>query len=162
MPKITITTYDKKLKHGVNRTYNTDAAEFICSVPNGRLYKKKRKCTFFIYNPRGKTKREQITDVLYPDAKELVRTHGTKEQFCKFFSVLNPDGSYKTGKTHIDIDEVHRVKLIRNASLTGMGMSEFVAYLIDKYDDNGHYNKSFQTHKKKKRHTPGDISEFTS
>lgn len=163
MPIIHVGEYNKTLKRTIHRVYNTDASTFICSVPNGRLFKKPRKCNFFIYNPRGKTNSEQIREVPYLEAKELIKTHGTREQYCKYFSILNADGSYKKkGGTRINIDEFHRVKLFRNASLLGMDMSEFVEYLIDKYDNMGQYNKSYSTHKRKGCPLPNDLSEFTS
>ena len=54
MPVIVFHYWDKKNKQKIRNAYNTDAAEFICNVPGGKLYKKPRKFNFYIYDPTGK------------------------------------------------------------------------------------------------------------
>ena len=162
MPLIQIRFWDKKLKKQIGRKYDTDKSIFICNVPGGRLLKKPRKCSFYIYNPSLKDKKEAITDVLYHQAKELVRTYGTREQFCQYFTVLNPDGTYKKNKFfNITIDEAHRIKLWRSASYLGMTPGQCVAYLIDKYDDMDNFNKSGVTTHKANRIIPVDLTKLT-
>lgn len=163
MPIIRVTLWDKTAKKRIWRTYNTDTAIFVCQVPGGRLLKKKNKCNFYIYNPKAKSKKEQVTEVTYNEAKELIRVHGTREQFCRYFSVLNADGSYKSGgKNYVTLDEFHAVKLFRTASFLGMTPSQAVSYLIDRYDDNRNYNGSCVTQRSNGRTTPVSLSEFTS
>ena len=163
MPHIQITDYYPEKKRGYTREYDTDKAKFICQTPEGRLLKKPRKCNFYLYNPKGKTKKEQIRELLYHEAKELIRQYGTKEQYCEYFSVYDAHGNFKTQKhTTITIDESHRIKLFRNASLYSMGMSEFVCYLIDKHDNMHVYNKDFKTKRRKgNRPIPEELTEFT-
>ena len=162
MAKFDINTYDKDLKHGVVRHYDTDKATFICNVPGGRLLKKPRKLNFYIYNPQGKTNQEKIQEVTYDQAKELIRTHGTMEQYRKYFTVLRPDGSFSKARTHITVDEYHRVKLLRNASILNMTMSQFVQYLIDKYDSNRNFSNPSSKNPKSKNKYSNDPNEFTS
>jgi len=162
MPVIRIYHWDKKIKKPCSISYNTDKAEFVCNVPEGRLLKKKKKFNFYIYNPRGKTKKEQIREVPYLEAKELIRKWGTREQFCKYFTIMNADGTYKQGNTHVVIDQVHMAKLKRTASMLSLSMKDTLAYLIDKYDDMANYNRSFTSHKKGYRVTPADITDLTS
>ena len=162
MPKIVLYGYDKRRKQKYKRIYDTDASTFICQVPGGRLMKKPRKFNFYIYNPLGKTKQEKVREIDYAEARELVRTYGTKEQYCEHFSVLNPDGTYKNKRFYLNIDEPHRLRLARNASALAMGLSECMMYLIDKYDDMGIYNRTYSSVVKNKRRQPRDISEFTS
>ena len=161
MPVIKFYYWDKKNKKKITNKYDTDGATFICNVPEGRLLKKKKKFNFYIYNPRGETKRDQIREVPYPEAKELVKKWGTREQFCNYFTILEPDGSYKEGKYCLYIDQVHKIKLQRTASMLSMSVKDTVEYLIDKYDDMRHYNMTFVNHKAKHRPTPSDLSEFT-
>ena len=161
MTRYVLNIWDKANKKSYRRVYDPDRAKFICQTPKGRLYKKPRKCCFYLYNPQGKTKYEKITEVPYLEAKELIRVHGTREQYCEYFSILDAQGNYKTHKSGlIKIDETHRIKLIRNASAMSMGMSEFVCYLIDKYDDMDNHYKSFVTHHKKNRYIPVDVSDL--
>lgn len=153
--------YDKKTKQKCYVKYDTDRAIFICNVPEGKLYKKPRKFNFYIYNPRGETNKEKIREVPYPEAKQLVKTHGTKEQYCEYFTIMNADGTYKEDLFHIRIDQVHKVKLQRTASMLSLSTKDCLEYLIDKYDDMRHYNKSFIVHKKNHRSYPADLSEFS-
>ena len=165
MPIIRVSYYDKSRKREFSRIYNTDTAAFICQTPRGKVYKKPRKCNFYLYNPQGQTNKEKITELPYNEAKELIRQYGTKEQFCEYFSVLNADGSFKSTdkKAFIYIDPIHRVKLFRTASLLSMTPSQCVQYLIDKYDDMRIFNRNFTTHKNKTKNriTPSDISDFS-
>ena len=164
MPIIRIYKYSPAHKKSLTRFYNTDAAELICQTPMGKLLKKKRKCNFYIYNPKGKTKEEQITELTYKEAKELVKTHGTKEQYCKYFSILDANGNYKSRKkgTTLYIDEVHAIKLFRSASALSMTPVQCIQYLIDKYDDMGHFNLSYTTVRTKNQRTvPGNLTDLT-
>ena len=139
MEPIRVYFYNKEKKRTDYYYYNMDTAVFICNVPGGRLYKRTKKCTFYIYNPRGKTLKEQFTEVSYHEAKELIKKHGTREQYCEYFSILNADGTYKKGRTgKVIIDEIHRLKLMRTAAMLNMTMSGAVQYLIDKYDGMDH------------------------
>lgn len=153
--------YDRRTKQKCYIKYDTDKSIFICNVPEGKLYKKPRKFNFYIYNPRGKTNKEKIREVPYPEAKKLVKTHGTREQYCEYFTIMNADGTYKKGESYIHIDQVHKVKLQRTASMLSLSMKDCMAYLIDKYDDMRHYNKTFMSHRKYTSAVPADISEFT-
>ena len=162
MPKFDINTYDKDLKHGVVRHYDTDKSTVVCSVPNGKLMKKPRKTAFFIYNAQGKTNQEKIRELSYDEAKDMIRTWGTMEQYRKYFTVLRPDGTFDDRKTHIMLDEYHRIKLIRNAAILNMSMSQFVEYLIDRYDDNrNHNNPPSKKPTSKNKYTPNP-NEFTT
>ena len=162
MPKFDINTYDKDLGHGVVRHYDTDKSTVVCSVPNGKLMKKPRKTAFYIYNAQGKTNQEKIREVTYNEAKELIRVHGTMEQYRKYFTVLRADGTFSKARTHITVDEYHRIKLIRNAEILNMSMTQFVEFLIDRYDDDRNHNKIRKNPISKFKYADHDPNEFTS
>ena len=160
--KYVLCFYDKEKKKCYRKAYDPDKAKFICQTPQGKLYKKPRKCCFYLFNPQGKTKHDKIKEVSYLEAKELIRANGTREQYCEYFSVYDANGKFKTGKTgHITLDETHRIKAIRNASALSMGISEFICYIIDKYDDMDNFHKTFVTHKAKNRYHPVDVTDLT-
>ena len=161
MPKITIYCGPKGQRRKI---YNTDNAEFICNVPNGKLFRKPKKWIFFIYYPRGKTKQEQIKELDYYEAKEMIYTYGTREQYCHYFTVINADGSKKKEfKTRFCVDNMHRVKLYRAAAHLGLNPTQTIHYLIDLYDKNNFTKRAYNGKKSVPSSDPSesDINRFS-
>ena len=150
MPKITLYKYDPNRKRYCPSIFDTDKSIFLCQVPGGKLYRRKQLCVFFIYNPRGKDKKEKIRVIPYNEAKELVRVHGTKELYCEYFTVLNADGSQKkkSRRSAVYIDPAHKIRLQRTAALLGVDMTRCIQLLIDKYDSMDHHHLTQNRHRK--------------
>ena len=125
------------------KRYNPDKSIRICETPNGILYRKKSGSTeFYLYNSTGKTNAEKITSVPWPDANNLVKTYGTKEQWMDYFTTYGKDTNpHKSGSSVVRLDSYHRIKAQRNADRRGMNMTEYIKFLIDKDDSNNNYAK---------------------
>lgn len=128
MPMIRIDT----VKDGKMRTkrYNTDTAELLCNTPKGKLFLRRgRNFEIFLYDQNQKKTRDKITVVTWDEAKELVRTYGTRDMFHKYFAVVDSDAVL-----HFFLKGRYAVKTRRNAMKKNMNATQFVKWLVDKYD----------------------------
>lgn len=124
-----------------NFRFNNEKSELICTTPEGTLYRKTSNSRkFYLYNFRGETNKEKYKVISWSEASNLVRTYGTSEQWMQLFTVLDKSSSTKkSGKSSIDLDPYHRIKVQRNADRLGISMTEYVLRLIDKDDNNRNY-----------------------
>ena len=119
------------------KQYDTDKSLFICHTPDGDLYKKKVRLEYFIYNSSGKTLDEKIKrDILWKDAEKLCRQYGTKETYDQLFTIRKKSTNAHTGPhSTINLDDRTRIMAHRAACNLGMNLTEFVRFLIQKWDD---------------------------
>lgn len=125
------------------RKYNPETAQRICDTPDGTLYRKsKRSQEFYIYNPNGETNAKKITSVPWPDANNLVKKYGTREQWIELFTTFGK--STEAGQdtfSRVSIDDYHYLKAVRNADRLHLSVKEYICRLIDKDDSNNNYAK---------------------
>jgi len=127
-----------KVHYRTNR-FDTEKSDYICNTPNGRLYRKRgRKPCYYLFHERAETERDHITVVSWKEANQLCRTYGTKLLHQKYFTI--------NGKTdHVDktrnlrLSQRDWVKVDRNADFLKMNATEFIRYLINKYDSGRSY-----------------------
>ena len=126
--------------HG--KEYNPDASELICKTPEGLLYrKKKRTKEFYLYNPAGETNAQKITSLPWPDANNLVKTYGTREQWMEMFTTYGKSTGATGNNRQVTLDDYHYIKVIRNADRLKLSVKEYICRLIDKDDSNNNYAK---------------------
>ena len=127
--------------HGKN--YDPDVNVKICNTPDGILYQKsKRSQEFYLYNPAGETNAKKITSVSWPDANNLVKTYGTKEQWMEYFTTYGKSTGASNGtRSNVSIDDYHYIKAVRNADRLKLSVKEYICRLIDKDDSNNNYAK---------------------
>ena len=124
------------------KEYNPEASQFICETPSGILYRKqKRTKEFYLYNPDGKTNKEKITSVPWPDANNLVKTYGTRQQWMELFTTFGKSTGVAINENRVSIDDYHYLKAIRNADRLHLSVKEYICRLIDKDDSNNNYAK---------------------
>lgn len=119
--------------------FDTEKSDYICNTPNGRLYRKRgRKPCYYLFHERAETQREHITVVSWKEANQLCRTYGTKLLHQQFFSVKGKSDHIDT-KRHVRLTPKEWVKVDRNADFLKMNATEFIRYLINKYDSGRSY-----------------------
>lgn len=122
------------------KEYNPEKAMMICSTPTGTLYRKTgRSKEFFLYNPNGKTSKEKITSVSWPDANNLVKTYGTRDQWMELFTTYGKSTGATGNTNRVSLDDYHYLKAIRNADRLNLSVKEYICRLIDKDDNNRNY-----------------------
>ena len=124
------------------KEYNPVASQFICETPSGILYRKqKRTKEFYLYNPDGKTNKEKITSVPWPDANNLVKTYGSREQWMEMFTTWGKSTGATGNNRQVTLDDYHYLKAVRNADRLHLSVKEYICRLIDKDDSNNNYAK---------------------
>lgn len=131
--------FRQRLPNGkqANRVYDTDKSMLICQTPKGYLYKKKSHLEFFLYRSSGKTFDEKITRELpWEEASKLCREYAPKEVYDSLFTVLKKSTNARTGPHRmITLDDRTRVMAMRQAYKLHMSLTDFVRFLIQKWDD---------------------------
>ena len=125
------------------KNYDPEKSQFICETPNGILYRKSRRSQeFYLYNKDGETNAKKITSVPWPDANNLVKTYGTRQQWMELFTTFGKStGAGRDTRSRVDIDDYHYLKAIRNADRLHLSVKEYICRLIDKDDSNNNYAK---------------------
>lgn len=125
------------------KNYNPEKAQRICDTPNGILYRKSgRSQEFYLYNPNGETNAQKIISVAWPDANNLVKTYGSREQWIELFTTYGKStGAGRYTRNLVAIDDYHYLKAIRNADRLHLSVKEYICRLIDRDDSNNNYAK---------------------
>ena len=124
------------------KNYNTDTSDKVCNTPRGVLYhKRSRSQEFFLFKSDGATTRERFIDVTWPEANDLVKQYGSREQHIELFTIV---GASKTAsstghRTRVNLDDYHYIKATRNASRLGISVGDYIRRLIDKDDANNNW-----------------------
>ena len=146
MPRL---RFRKRLPNGkqANKVYDTDKSVLICQTPKGYLYKKKNYLEFYLYRPNGKTFDEKITrDLPWEEAGQLCHQFGTKQMYDALFTVRKKSTNSRTGPHRtIILDDRTRIMAMRQAYRLHMSLTEFVRFLIQKWDDY-HWSTLFSYH----------------
>ena len=123
------------------KKYDVDKSILICKSPQGMLYKKRtRTLEFFLYHPEGKTNKDKITmNVPWDEAAKICYQYGTKEDYTLYFTMRKKSTSVKHAPhTSVTLDSRSRIMAQRGASRRNMNVTEFIRFLIQKYDDYSH------------------------
>ena len=124
------------------RKYNPETAQRICDTPDGTLYRKNgRSQEFYLYNPNGETNAKKITSVPWPDANNLVKTYGSRDQWMEMFTTWGKSTGATGNNRQVTLDDYHYLKAIRNADRLKLSVKEYICRLIDKDDSNNNYAK---------------------
>lgn len=94
----------KKIIKG--KVFDTSTAEKICHIPGNQneaktLYRKKSTIEFFTVIDRWGI----VEPVSWNEAREIVYQYGSREQYCKLFSLYDPYGNLKKQRTNLDMDK---------------------------------------------------------
>lgn len=90
-----------------NKVYDTDKSERVCKIPGNMneaktLYKKKGANSFFTVIDRWGI----VQPLKWSEARELIRQHGTRDQYCKYFALYNAYGTpLRKQRTNLDMDK---------------------------------------------------------
>ena len=121
-----------------NKIYDTDTSQFVCHTPQGDLYKKRSSLEFFVWKTGD---RDPVT-VSWPDANNLVKTYGTREQYIAMFTAYDKSTDpHKGSSTQVRLSSYHRIKATRNAQRLGLSLKAYIERLIDRDDANHNYAK---------------------
>ena len=144
MPKITFEVKSYRGKKS-QKIYNLDTAILICKTPEGILYKKKAgTLEFFLYHPQEKKNKDKITmNVPWDKAANLCRSYAPRDVYENLFTLRNKSTNKHSGPHQcVVLDDRTRVMAMRNASMRGMNVTQFIRYLIQNYDDYHYYHKT--------------------
>lgn len=90
-----------------NKVYDTDKSERILHIPGNQneaktLYKKKGTISFFTVIDRWNI----VQPLKWDEARDLIYQYGTREQYCKYFTLHNVYGiPLKKQRTNLDMDK---------------------------------------------------------
>ena len=122
--------------------YCNETSELICDTPQGVLYRKKgRSKDFYLYNSKGRLNREKYIRISWPDANNLVKTYGSRDQWAEMFTTWGKSTGGDNSSSCVHIDDYHYLKAIRNADRLHLSVKEYICRLIDKDDSNNNYAK---------------------
>ena len=90
-----------------NKVYDTDKSERILHIPGNQneaktLYKKRGTISFFTVIDRWNI----VQPLKWDEARDLIYQYGTREQYCKYFTLHNVYGiPLKKQRTNLDMDK---------------------------------------------------------
>ena len=127
--------------HIGTRKYNPDKSTFICNTPTGVLYQKKGKSQeYFLYNSSGKTNKEKIIPITWPEASDLVQKYGSREVYISQFTTYSASKTATpTKRRSVYLDDYHYIKAQRNALRMNLSVKEYICRLIEKDDANNNW-----------------------
>lgn len=119
-----------------NKVYDTDKSERILHIPGNQneaktLYKKKGTISFFTVIDRWNI----VQPLKWDEARDLIYQYGTREQYCKYFTLHNAYGiPLKKQRTNLDMDKETYAMLRILAGEHGMSVKGYQRKMIhDRY-----------------------------
>ena len=118
-----------------SKVYDTDKSERICKIPGNQneaktLYKKRGTISFFTVIDRWGI----VQPLKWSEARDLIWQYGTRDQYCKYFSLYDPYGNLKTQRTNLDMDKLTYAMLRILAGEHGSTVKGYMRRMIqDRY-----------------------------